>query len=98
MQDGNSVITHVHLWSNKGEDEEEDEEEEGEEEQAAFEEQLEELEAEEMEEEEEEEEEEEDAEARERMKGALTERFEEENEAVNSLQVCTNETWKPACI
>ena len=54
---------------------------------------MEELEAEEMEEEEEEEEEEEDAEARERMKGALTERFEEENEAVNSLQVLrTNET------
>ena len=40
-----------------------------------------------MEEEEEEEEVEEDTDARERMKGALTERFEEENEAVNSLQV-----------
>ena len=40
-----------------------------------------------MEEEEEEEEEEEDSEARERMRGALTDRFEEENEAVNSLQV-----------
>ena len=40
-----------------------------------------------MEEEEEEEEEEEDADARERMRGALTDRFEEENEAVNSLQV-----------
>ncbi|CAI8010883.1 Adenylate kinase 9 [Geodia barretti] len=65
---------------------EEDEDEEGEEEQAEFEEQLAELEAGEMEEEEEEEEVEEDTDARERMKGALTERFEEENEAVNSLQ------------
>ena len=45
-----------------------------------------------MEEEEEEEEVEEDTDARERMKGALTERFEEENEAVNSLQVCTQKT------
>ena len=51
-----------------------------------------ELEAGEMEEEEEEEEVEEDTDARERMKGALTERFEEENEAVNSLQVCTQKT------
>ena len=41
-----------------------------------------------MEEEEEEEEEEEDSEARERMRAALTDRFEEENEAVTSLQVC----------
>ena len=40
-----------------------------------------------MEEEEEEEEEEEDTEARVRMRDALTERYDEENEAVASLQV-----------
>ena len=45
------------------------------------------LEAEEMEEEEEEEEEEEDKDARQRMKDALLEQYEEENEAVNSFQV-----------
>ena len=64
----------------------EEEEGEGEEERAEYEEQLAELEAEEMEEEEDEEEEE-DADAKERMKGELTDRYEEENDAVNSLQV-----------
>ena len=70
------------------EEEEGEEEEGGEEERAEYEEQLAELKAEEMEEEEEEEEEEEDSEARERMRAALTDQFEEENEAVTSLQVC----------
>ena len=54
---------------------------------AEYEEQIAMLEAEEMEEEEEEEEEEEDMDARQRMKDALVEQYEEENEAVNSLQV-----------
>ena len=59
-------------------------------EQAEYEEQLAEIEAEEMEEEEEEEDEEEDTDAQERMRVALTERYEEENEAVNLLQVLYN--------
>lgn len=65
----------------------EDEDGAEEEEKAEYEEQLAELEAEEMEEEEEEEEEEDDMEARERMRGALTDQYEEESESVNSLQV-----------
>lgn len=68
----------------------EDEEDEIEVEQAEYEEQLAELEAEEMEEEEEEEEEEEDAEAKERMRVALTDQYEIENETINSLQVPLN--------